>query len=55
MRLYNYISNLIINSVSFELEYYEYNKGNLTILLYVRYNEMSRNKKKLNKNIFNYL
>ncbi len=40
MRLYNYIFNSIINSVSFKLEYYQYNNGNLTILLYVRYNEI---------------
>ncbi len=55
MRLHDYISNLITNSVSFESKYYKYNRGNLIILLYVRYNKISRNKKKLDENISDYL
>ncbi len=54
MRLHNYILNFISDIMNFELKYYQYNNRNSTILLYVRYNEISENKKKLNKNIFNH-
>jgi len=55
MRLHNYIFNLITNIMNFELEYYYYNNRNPTILSYVRYDETSRNEKKSDKNISDYL
>ena len=55
MRLHDYIFNLITNTVNFKLKHYQYNNRNPTILLYVQYNKILRNEKKLNKNISNYL
>ncbi len=54
MRLHDYISNFIINIINFELKYCQHDNRNPTILLYVRYNEILRNEKKLKKNISNY-
>ncbi len=41
--------------MSFKSKYYQHDNRNLTILSYVRYNEISKNERKLNKNIFNYI
>ncbi len=46
--------NLIINSVNFKSEYYQYDDRNSTISSYVRYNEMSKNGNKLDMNNSNY-
>ncbi len=40
IRLHNCVFNLIINNISFESNYYQYNKRNSTILLYVWYDKI---------------